>query len=125
MVLILIVDDNSDLRYSAKIALKNVDKSYEFIEAKDGQECIDYILKLKENNKKLPDLILMDIMMPILDGVMASKKLFELGFKIPIIFLTAKTDAESLIASKKYGVSYIEKPFDSKFLDLEIKKNIH
>ena len=105
---IMIVDDNPDLVYSVKTGLESGSKSYEVIGAQSGKECLE-ILKVQE-----PDLILLDIMMPKMDGwdVCAKIKSNKKTEKIPIAFLTAKTDTISKGIGRLASADYIEKPIN-------------
>ena len=119
MKMIIMVDDNVDLIHVVKKSLENMEDGYEVISANRGQECFDL---LKEGT--LPDLILLDIMMPEMNGwdVFAKLKENTEWRKIPIVFLTAKTDS----FSKGFGMipaqDYIEKPFEIADLKKRIDK---
>ena len=115
---IIVVDDNYELRFYVKKGLSQVSKDYENIEAENGHHCLDIL----ENND-LPDIILLDIMMPELNGWQVFKliKENEKWKKIPIAFLTAKSDPFSTGLGKILGNSYIEKPFKIEDLDKKIK----
>ena len=104
---ILIVDDNKLNMKVAKKALE--DFNYKIDEAYDGIECLDKVKKGDEY-----DLILMDIMMPNMDGEEAFKKLKQKkGFSIPVIALTADAISGSEEKYKKQGFeNYIAKPFN-------------
>ena len=101
---ILVADDNDMNRLLAAVILQNY--GAEIIEAETGEQAI---LMVSEN----PDLILMDIQMPVLNGLDAARRLRENGINIPVIALTAnaiKGEREKSIAS---GMNdYIAKPFD-------------
>ena len=104
---ILIVEDNEDSRELVVKVLKN--KGYLMVEAIDGEEAIEKAIAEK------PDLILMDISIPKLNGYEATKKLKGLDEfrEIPIVALTAhamKGDRENVIAEGFEG--YIPKPID-------------
>lgn len=104
--LVLIVDDNSD---NIKL-LSNIlfEAQYNVAIANSGAKAI------KIANKKLPDLILLDIMMPEMNGfeVCYILKQNDLTKDIPIIFLTAKTETESIVEGFETGaVDYLTKPF--------------
>ena len=105
---ILIVDDNpKNLQVLSNIL---VQQGYSIEFATDGYQAIDWI-----ENKPF-DLILLDVMMPEIDGFEVCQKLkAKKEFNgIPIIFLTAKTDKESIIKGfESGGQDYITKPFDS------------
>ncbi len=122
--LILIVDDNlKNLQVLGSI-LKEA--KFKAAIATSGFEALDFV------KEKLPDLILLDIMMPEMDGIEVCKRLKsnEITRKIPIIFLTAKTDATTIKEAFDVGAQdYIAKPFKSVELlsrvetHIEIKQN--
>lgn len=114
--LIMIVDDNPDLIYSVKEGLGSISKNYEIIGVESGRKCLDMLKSQK------PDLILLDIMMPVMDGwdVCAKIKSNKKTENIPIVFLTAKTDSISKGMGRLASADYIEKPFDIK----DLKKRI-
>lgn len=116
--LILVVDDNKDLIYSVKEGLASLSKNYEIIGAESGRECLDLL------KKKTPDLILLDIMMPGMDGwdVCAKIKADKKTERIPIVFLTAKTDPISKSMGRLASEDYIEKPFDIKDLRKRVEQ---
>lgn len=109
---ILVVDDNDDVRFSVIDGLKSLSKDFEFVEASSGKEA------MKKADKEKIDLILLDIMMPGMDGwnVAAEMKAGNSTKKIPIIFLTAKTDDLSKGMSTLIAEDYVEKPFNLKEL---------
>jgi len=116
---ILVVDDNpNNLKVVAGV-LK--DKGYDFRLAKSGKLALTILEKTK------PDLILLDIQMPEMDGFETCKliKKVEANEKIPIIYLTANTDSESIKkAFHSGGVDYVTKPFNSDELLARIKTHI-
>lgn len=114
---IMIVDDNPSIIFSVKEGLELIDDSYEIIGAESGEKCLEL---LKSGN--LPDLILLDIMMPGMNGwdLFAELDNNTEWKKIPVVFLTAKTDAYSTGFGKLVSMDYIEKPFDLK----DLKKRI-
>ncbi len=116
---ILIVDDEPDQRYTIKVTLEDAIKDFEVISAGSGEECIE---KLKKN--EVPDLILLDIMMPEMNGweVLKIVKENKEWSKIPIIFLTAKTDEIAQEHGDLIADDYIEKPFDINELTKRINK---
>jgi len=117
--LVLIVDDNKDILFSVKESLE-ADPSYSVECASGGRECLEKMKSCK------PDVILMDIMMQEMDGfeVVAKIKADEKSKKIPVMFLTAKTDKLSKGIGKAMSVEYIEKPFDPADLKGRIEKII-
>lgn len=116
---ILIVDDNSNNLKVLAGVLKVA--CYEFRMAKSGQQALNIL------EKTTPDLILLDIQMPEMDGFETCLKIKENEefAKIPIIFLTANTDAESVNkAFKSGGVDFVTKPFNSEELLARIQTHI-
>ena len=116
---ILVVDDEVDLVEMLSIRLEAND--YEVSVAYDGQEGLDKARALK------PDLVLLDILMPKLDGfkVCQALKKDPLTKKIPVIMLTAKDRADDIKQAKQIGADgYIIKPFDADTLLLNIKDQL-
>ncbi len=104
MQTVLVVDDDKDIVNALKIYL--LPEGYRILEAFDGNEA----LKIVEQEHV--DLILMDIMMPGLDGVTVTAKLRETS-NIPIILLTAKSEDTDKILGLNIGADdYITKPFN-------------
>jgi PAS domain S-box-containing protein len=116
---IMIVDDNSDLIFTVKKALERSSDDYNVTGANDGKECFEL---LKKDDR--PDIILLDIMMPGIDGWQVFAKLKEnpKWREIPIVFLTAKTDEYSKGFGKLSSEDYIEKPFEIEDLKERINK---
>jgi two-component system alkaline phosphatase synthesis response regulator PhoP len=115
---ILLVDDERDIVEFLQYNLEQ--KGYEVIVGYDGLEALK---KLSEN----PDLIILDIMMPHLDGYDVYKKIRENeSFKnIPIIFLTAKSGEIDEIKALELGASdYVQKPISPKKLLARVKLNL-
>jgi CheY-like chemotaxis protein len=114
---VLVVDDNNDVRYTIVETLKQLDSNYKVSEAKNGKEAL-------EKAKSKPDVILLDIMMPDMDGQEVAMQLrgSDDTRNIPIIFLSAKTDSISQDMGKMVAQDYITKPFEPNDLDKRIKK---
>jgi two-component system sensor histidine kinase/response regulator len=116
---ILIVDDNlKNLQLTAKI-LK--DEGYLISLAMDGQSTLSML------NQNIPDLILLDIMMPGIDGLDVCRRIkFDIRLKeIPIIFLTAKNQLEDLQEGfNSGGVDYITKPFRKDELLVRVRTHL-
>ncbi|MFD1293602.1 response regulator [Lutibacter holmesii] len=116
---ILIVDDNSNNLKVVAGVLKG--EGYKFRMAKSGSQALSVLDKTK------PDLILLDIQMPEMDGFETCLKIKENKDleSIPVIFLTANTDAESISkAFKSGGVDFVTKPFNSDELLARIATHI-
>ena len=115
MPTLLIADDNSDVRKYIRTILE---RHYQILEAKDGEEGLD------ESYKNIPDLIITDIMMPKLDGFQLCSKLKtdSRTSHIPIIMLTAKATIHDKIDGLETGADdYIMKPFEADELKARIK----
>ena len=103
MANILIVDDDPDIAQALRIYLSA--ENHEIEEARNGMEALS---KVRE---KKTDLILMDIMMPQMDGIEATAKIREIS-NVPIIFLSAKSeDADKILGLNIGADDYITKPF--------------
>ncbi len=113
---ILVVDDNPDLIYSVKEGLGSIDRSFEIFGAEGGRACLEFL------KKNTVDLVLLDIMMPDMDGwdTCAKIKSNKKTENLPIIFLTAKTDPISKGMGRLASSDYVEKPFDVKDLQQRI-----
>lgn len=112
---ILIIDDNADVRDYVKSLLK---EEYTVIEAPDGRA------GLKKAMKYVPDAIICDVMMPVMDGLECCRKLkTELQTShIPVMLLTACSLDEQRIQGFECGAdSYISKPFNSKLLLVHLR----
>lgn len=106
---ILVVDDESRMRKLVKDFLQK--SNYDVVEAQDGSEALDIFY----NNKDI-SLILLDVMMPKLDGWQVCREIREVS-KVPIIMLTAKADERDELQGFQLGVDeYISKPFSPKIL---------
>jgi CheY-like chemotaxis protein len=106
---ILVVDDNPDVITSLKTGLEGTTRVYRILGAENGQKCLQM---LKDNI--IPDVILLDIMMPHMSGWEVFDRIKENPFwnTIPVIFLTARTDRIAKNAGGFLGDDYIEKPFE-------------
>ncbi len=106
---ILIADDEAKLRRLVSDYLNR--EGYEVLEAADGEEALDIFYREKELS-----LILLDVMMPKLDGFLVCKEIRETS-KIPIVMLTAKSEENDILNGYEYGADeYIAKPFSPKIL---------
>jgi len=119
MTTILIVDDNKkNLQVLGSVLHEN---QYRVAMAKDGPSALRLV------KKKNPDLIILDIMMPDMDGFEVCERLKEdpETKEIPIIFLTAKTELEDIVKGFTLGgVDYITKPFKREELLVRVKNHV-
>ena len=112
---ILIVDDEKNIRDLLKFNLEN--EGYETVEARDGKEALE---KVKEGI----DLVVLDLMLPEIDGLNVCKKIRNDGNigDLPIIMLTAKSeDIDRIIGLELGADDYITKPFNTRELIARIK----
>lgn len=119
MAKILIVDDEPDIVAALGIRMKSA--GYEVIAAADGMEGLDAA------RKQNPDLILLDIMLPKLDGYKVCRILkFDENYRhIPIIMITAKvTDVNKKMGEEVGADAYITKPFNPEELMAKIKETL-
>jgi CheY-like chemotaxis protein len=115
---IMLVDDEKDQIYFIKTSFENLfRKEYTIIPAESGEKCFELL-----NNKELPHLILLDIMMPRMNGWEVFDRLrANPSWKdIPIIFLTARTDEFAEHAGILIAEDYIKKPIEIKELKTRI-----
>ena len=112
---ILIVDDESRIRKLIKDFL--VKEDYTVLEAEDGEKALEVF---DENEKKI-NLILLDVMMPKLDGWSVLRQIRQRS-KVPVIMLTARAEEQDELFGFELGVDeYITKPFSPKLLVARIK----
>lgn len=109
MFKILVVDDESRMRKLLNDFLST--KGYEIIEAENGQKALDIFYENKDIN-----LVLLDVMMPILDGWSTLREIRKIS-NIPVIMLTARGEERDELFGFELGVDeYISKPFSPKVL---------
>lgn len=117
--LVLAVDDNpQNLQFLGKLLSDN---GYDMAMAQNGQQALNFV------KKHDPDLILLDVMMPEMDGYEVCRALkIDFGSRhIPVIFLTAKTGAEDAVQGfEAGGVDYVTKPFNAPELLARIRTHI-
>lgn len=112
---LLVVEDNAELRLFLRTVFEG---EYLVTEAEQGEE------GLKKALEQQPDLIISDVMMPVMDGIEMLKRLRTdlTTSHIPVILLTAKTSIESQIEGLEYGAdAYVTKPFSATFLKARVK----
>ncbi len=115
METILIVDDNTDFRFNLSNLLK--DEGYNTIAASNGKEA------LKAVKKNSPNLALLDLRLPEMDGMQILDKMRQIDKDLVIIMLTAFAEVKDAVKAMKLGAfDYITKPFDNEELTLIIKR---
>lgn len=113
---ILVVEDENDIRELIRYNL--VKEGYEVVEAKSGEEA------LTRAHSQLPTLVLLDLMLPELDGLEVCKRMKRdyLAQHVPIVMLTAKGEESDIVAGLEVGADdYITKPFSPRVLTARIR----
>ena len=108
---ILVVDDERDVQELVRFNLEN--EGYEVITASDGAAGLDIALRHR------PDLIVLDLMMPGMDGLEVCRRLRadERGRRVPLVMLTAKvTEADRVVGLELGADDYVTKPFSPREL---------
>ena len=114
MIRILAVDDEPDLRSLLRILLKN--RGYEVLEAASGREAVELV-----RSEPRIDLVIMDIMMPGLNGIEACAEIRKFS-TVPMLFLTAKSQlADKAEAYASGGDDYLAKPFSQNELMMKVE----
>jgi len=115
---VLIVEDNADMQeYISKL----LESQYEITVAGNGREALESI------NEKLPDLIISDVMMPVMDGIELLRLLKndQVTRKIPVLLLSARAGEEAKIEGYELGADdYLVKPFSAKELLARVKSQL-
>jgi len=115
---IMMVDDDASIRRIAQIGLTGVGK-FEVVLASSGAQALELFVSEK------PDLILLDVMMPGMDGPATLLKLRELDLlsRVPVIFMTAKVQKQEVEGYRLLGAcGVISKPFDPMTLSAEVQE---
>jgi two-component system KDP operon response regulator KdpE len=101
---ILIVDDESGLRELVRINLEH--EGFVALQAENGAQCLEMV------HESQPDLVIMDVMMPEMDGWEACKKLREFS-QVPVLMLTARVQSQDIVTGLDSGADdYLLKPFN-------------
>jgi DNA-binding response OmpR family regulator len=111
---VLIAEDDMNIRLGLSDLLES--EGYEPIEAEDGQQAIE-LFTLEQ-----PDIVLLDIMMPKMDGYTVCRKIRQLNESVPVIFITAKSEEIDQVLGLELGADdYIKKPFGTREVIARIK----
>ena len=119
MMKILVVDDEKEQLYSIEKFFSNFyGDRYQVLSATSGKKCFKIL------EKTIPDLIILDIMMPEMNGweVIEQLKINPSYQRIPVIILTARTDGFARDAGKLMAADFIAKPIDFEELKIRIDK---
>jgi len=114
---VMVVDDEQDMIFIVKAVLEEIEGEFEVMAAKSGEECLSQL----ENNP-VPDLILLDVMMPEMSGWILYYQIKDNPSweNIPIVFLTARIDKKTVETGTALGDDFIKKPFDGEDLKRRI-----
>ncbi|MGH9028776.1 MAG: response regulator [Acidimicrobiales bacterium] len=110
---ILLVEDDERIRASTRLALE--DEGYEVNEAATGEAALDMF------SEQTPDVVLIDLMLPGIDGFECCRRLRR-SSAVPVIMVTARTDTHDVVAGLEAGADdYVTKPFVTKELAARIR----
>ncbi|MBO5098372.1 MAG: response regulator transcription factor [Agathobacter sp.] len=113
---VLVCDDEKDIVSALKIYLTS--EGHNVIEAYNGKEAVDIVEKQEIH------LVLMDIMMPVMDGIQAMVKIREIS-NVPVILLTAKSEDTDKVLGLNVGADdYVTKPFNPVELQARVKSQL-
>jgi CheY-like chemotaxis protein len=117
MTRVLVVDDIEDILYAVKVGLESLEKGYEVFQALSAEEGLKLIPQV------MPDIIVMDVMMPGIDGLEATIRIKNdpTMKHIPVIILSAKTDNLTKGVGQVAADAFLEKPLDIASLDQTIE----
>ena len=117
---LLLIEDDLNLGYIIKSAMEDVIGGYEVDVALNGEEGLNYL------KSSIPDIIVSDIEMPVLNGLDMVKKIRQTNLDLPIILATAKITSKDVTIGYEAGAdNYIKKPFAPEELDAHIKRLIN
>lgn len=112
---VALVDDEKNVRLALRTALTK--EGFKVIEFADGQKAFDFIKECSSDSPDYPDIFILDIMMPVMDGITLLRKLRENGIKTPVMFLTSRDEEFDKILGLELGADdYLCKPFSIKEL---------
>jgi two-component system response regulator MprA len=106
-VKILVVDDERAVRESLRRALEL--EGYDIELAADGQDALQ---RLEANGEGQPDAVILDVLMPVVDGLEVCRRIRRSGNRVPVLMLTARDEIENRVAGLDAGADdYVTKPF--------------
>jgi CheY-like chemotaxis protein len=118
---LLVVDDSPDVTTVIKSLLEQESGDYNVVVTDSGEECLEIL-----NGDFHPDAILLDIMLPGMDGLETFERIRQNDkfSKVPILFLTARTDQFTTGQGQFLGDDFIEKPFEIDDVKIRIERAI-
>jgi CheY-like chemotaxis protein len=126
---VLLVDDDFASNYLTEVIIKDINFAGQVYSVRDGKAALDFMkqhcLPLQQENSACPDLILLDINMPVMDGFEFLEEYEKMPIdkkeSIYIILLTTSTNIRDVEKAKKYKVTaYLEKPLSEEKLKLAL-----
>jgi two-component system OmpR family response regulator len=100
---LLVVDDEPNIRELLSATLRYA--GFDVLTAADGREAVQLAERVR------PDLVVLDVMLPDMDGFAVAHRLRTAGRRVPVLFLTARDEAEHKLAGLSVGDDYVTKPF--------------
>jgi CheY-like chemotaxis protein len=113
---ILIIDDDEVSNYLTEITIRNESLTERIETALNGEEGLMKFKKLSKNGNAIPDLILLDISMPVLDGFGFLQKFneLEIDHKPKVVMLTSSHNPKDILRVKEFNITgYLNKPFSA------------
>lgn len=118
MKIILLVEDDEDIRSALAELLADMDEGYRVIQAENGREAINFL------HGTAVDLVITDLNMPVLDGFALLAHLMSAHTRMPIIVLTAYGTKDTRRHLKEMGAGYLEKPLDLPLLPGVVREKL-
>jgi CheY-like chemotaxis protein len=111
---ILLIDDDIDDVLLLKEALLSINNNCSVLTALDGNKALRGLKEARDNNKTLPNLVVLDISMPIMDGrqLLAILKNEEKLKDLPVVILTTSSNISDINYCKQFDIELITKPFE-------------
>lgn len=117
---VLLVDDSMSVRMSLKKILDDSEYDFTYVEASTGTEAI------REYKRSLPDLVIMDILMPEMDGITAVQKIVEEDKNAKIVMCSANGNQKKVVEAVKAGaLDFIVKPYEAYKVIDSVKKALN
>ena len=118
---VLLADDQAEIRLMLEAKFRQ--EGYEITAVEDGRECLDVLI---DEDTELPDLVILDVMMPRVDGFRALREIRETHeLSIPVVMLTAREQEEDTVRALDAGVTeYVTKPFSPRELVARLDRHL-
>ena len=118
---IVVIDDSATSRMGVELILSKV--GYQVLHAENGQEGLDLLFGMQKSDR-MPDMIIVDVNMPVMDGITFIQEVKKTSFKyLPVLVLTTERDDEMKDLGKKAGAAgWLLKPYDPDTLLAVVRK---